>query len=166
VPFFWRLNRFWEGYKLAIAEKLTHIICKHRIDVIESPEIWADVVWFSLQPLKKKPPLVVKLHTPSQSIDELSNRRANFSRRIDYLFEWNDEYGTFFLEGTNIPFFFSSMFTGQRALDNGSFERLIWHIKFENFSEFMMKNDVIVNKDIPCGDGGICYGQAYLSNMN
>ena len=33
-------------------------------------------------------------------------------------------------------------------------------------SEFMMKNDVIVNKDIPCGDGGICYGQAYLSNMN
>lgn len=32
-------------------------------------------------------------------------------------------------------------------------------------SEFMMKNDVIVNKDIPCGDGGICYGQAYLSNM-
>ena len=33
-------------------------------------------------------------------------------------------------------------------------------------SEFMMKNDVIVNKDIPCGDGGICYGQAYLSNMS
>ncbi len=33
-------------------------------------------------------------------------------------------------------------------------------------SEFMMKNDVIVNRDIPCGDGGICYGQAYLSNMN
>ena len=33
-------------------------------------------------------------------------------------------------------------------------------------SEFMIKNDVAVNKDIPCGDGGICYGQAYLSNMN
>jgi hypothetical protein len=49
---------------------------------------------------------------------------------IDYLFEWNDEYGTFFLKGTDIPFFFSSMFTGQRALDNGSFERLIWHIKY------------------------------------
>lgn len=49
---------------------------------------------------------------------------------IDYQFEWNDEYGTFFLKGTNIPFFFSSMFTGQRALDNGSFERLIWHIKY------------------------------------
>lgn len=49
---------------------------------------------------------------------------------IDYTFEWRDEYGTFFLEGTDIPFFFSSMFTGQRALDNGSFERLMWHIKY------------------------------------
>jgi predicted DNA-binding protein YlxM (UPF0122 family) len=49
---------------------------------------------------------------------------------IDYQFEWNDEYGTFFLKEHNIPFFFSSMFTGQRALDNGSFERLIWHMKY------------------------------------
>lgn len=31
------------------------------------------------------------------------------------------------LEGT--PVFFTSMLTGQRALDNGSYERLIWHIK-------------------------------------
>lgn len=30
------------------------------------------------------------------------------------------------LEGT--PVFFTSMLTGQRALDNGSYERLIWHI--------------------------------------
>jgi len=32
-------------------------------------------------------------------------------------------------------------------------------------SELMIKNDVLVNKDIPCGDGSICYGQAYLANM-
>jgi len=49
---------------------------------------------------------------------------------INYMFEWNEEYGTYFLEGTKLPFFFSSMLTGQRALDNSSFERLIWHIKF------------------------------------
>jgi len=30
----------------------------------------------------------------------------------------------------NVPIFFTSMLTGQRALDNGSFERLIWHINF------------------------------------
>lgn len=28
------------------------------------------------------------------------------------------------------PVFLTSMLTGQRALDNGSYERLIWHIKF------------------------------------
>ena len=32
-------------------------------------------------------------------------------------------------------------------------------------SEFMLNNDVFVNREIPCGDGGICYGQAYLSNI-
>ena len=32
-------------------------------------------------------------------------------------------------------------------------------------SEYMMKNNVLFNKEIPCGDGGICYGQAYLANL-
>ena len=30
----------------------------------------------------------------------------------------------------NTPVFFTSMLTGQRALDKGSFERLNWHINF------------------------------------
>ena len=30
----------------------------------------------------------------------------------------------------NTPVFFTSMLTGQRAMDNGSFERLVWHCKF------------------------------------
>ncbi|MBN1502362.1 carbamoyltransferase HypF [Candidatus Woesearchaeota archaeon] len=32
-------------------------------------------------------------------------------------------------------------------------------------SSYMMKNGVLVNKEIPSGDGGICYGQAYLANL-
>lgn len=36
----------------------------------------------------------------------------------------------------NIPIFFTSMLTGQRALDLGSYERLIWHINYAvNFSK-------------------------------
>lgn len=42
-------------------------------------------------------------------------------------FKWDEELGTYTYK--NNPFFFSSMLTGQRALDNGSFERLVWHIK-------------------------------------
>ncbi|MFH1470807.1 MAG: carbamoyltransferase HypF, partial [Candidatus Micrarchaeota archaeon] len=32
-------------------------------------------------------------------------------------------------------------------------------------SGHMLENGVLVNRDIPAGDGGICYGQAYLANM-
>lgn len=45
---------------------------------------------------------------------------------IGYDFVWNEDFGTYIYK--NNPFFLSSMLTGQRALDNGSFERLIWHI--------------------------------------
>jgi hypothetical protein len=34
------------------------------------------------------------------------------------------------VELENIPIFFTSMLTGQRALDKGSYARLIWHIKY------------------------------------
>jgi len=30
---------------------------------------------------------------------------------------------------------------------------------------YMMDKGVLFNKKIPCGDGGICYGQAYLANI-
>ncbi|MEH6659829.1 hypothetical protein [Leeuwenhoekiella marinoflava] len=47
---------------------------------------------------------------------------------MDYRFKWDEELGTYRL-GKHI-FFFTSMLTGQRALDNGSYQRLIWHINF------------------------------------
>jgi hypothetical protein len=46
---------------------------------------------------------------------------------VDFKFEIDNEIGTYRLNG--IPIFFTSMLTGQRALDIGSYERLIWHIK-------------------------------------
>jgi hydrogenase maturation factor HypF (carbamoyltransferase family) len=33
-------------------------------------------------------------------------------------------------------------------------------------SAFMLKHGVLVNRELPAGDGGICYGQAYLANMD
>lgn len=47
---------------------------------------------------------------------------------LDYNFEWQEHLGTYTIENT--PIFFTSMLTGQRALDIGSYERLIWHINF------------------------------------
>jgi hypothetical protein len=53
---------------------------------------------------------------------------------IGYDFKFDDSIGTYRIKNDgmlkNVPIFFTSMLTGQRALDNGSFERLIWHINF------------------------------------
>ena len=51
-----------------------------------------------------------------------------------FQFTFNHELGTYLICNSkkleNVPVFFTSMLTGQRALDNGSYERLIWHIQF------------------------------------
>ncbi len=32
-------------------------------------------------------------------------------------------------------------------------------------SGYLLQHGVLLNKQIPAGDGGICYGQAYLANL-
>lgn len=52
---------------------------------------------------------------------------------MDFDFSFDDDLGTYRITNTEfkgVPVFFTSMLTGQRALDNGSFERLVWHINF------------------------------------
>lgn len=48
--------------------------------------------------------------------------------------EFDNKIGTYRVKGhqslENTPVFLSGMLTGQRALDNGSFDRLKWHIQF------------------------------------
>lgn len=52
------------------------------------------------------------------------NKKSNHF--IGYDFVWDEKLGTHTYK--NNPFFFTSMLTGQRALDNGSLQRLVWHI--------------------------------------
>ncbi|PIQ91453.1 MAG: hypothetical protein COV70_03710 [Parcubacteria group bacterium CG11_big_fil_rev_8_21_14_0_20_39_22] len=49
----------------------------------------------------------------------------------DRLTDFDDKIGTYWIElnDKKISIFFSSMLTGQRALDKGSLERLKWHVK-------------------------------------
>jgi hypothetical protein len=53
---------------------------------------------------------------------------------MDFDFEFDENLGTHKIvnnsELENVPVFFTSMLSGQRALDNGSYQRLIWHIKY------------------------------------
>jgi hypothetical protein len=45
----------------------------------------------------------------------------------------DEDYGCYYVQlngGKKVPILFSSPFSGQRALDNGSFERLAWQVRF------------------------------------
>jgi len=70
----------------------------------------------------EKPKMVVVNNTLSREFLGKNNHWLNYN------FEPNENIGTQTYK--NIPFFFTSMLTGQRALDIGSFERLIWHINY------------------------------------
>lgn len=63
------------------------------------------------------------------------DKKENKNVWMGYDFEFDEYIGTDRIvnEGSTlkgVPVFFTSMLSGQRALDNGSYERLNWHIKF------------------------------------
>lgn len=60
LPAVWRLNRFWEGYNLAVALKLREIVKTRDIDLIESPELNSETAIFRF--VNKRVPIVVRLH--------------------------------------------------------------------------------------------------------
>lgn len=73
-----------------------------------------------------KPKLFIVNNTLSRKFlgkDKINNNNV----WMDLDFVWDNNIGTYRYK--NIPFYFTSMLTGQRALDLGSYERLIWQIK-------------------------------------
>jgi hypothetical protein len=73
-----------------------------------------------------KPKLFIVNNTLSRKFlgkDKVNNNNV----WMDLDFVWDKKIGTYRYK--NIPFYFTSMLTGQRALDLGSYERLIWQIK-------------------------------------
>lgn len=83
-----------------------------------------------------KPKIIVVSNTLARDLMGYDNNPKEDKRVcMDFDFKFDDKIGTYLitnngLEGT--PVFFSSMLTGQRALDKGSFERLIWHVNHVN----------------------------------
>ncbi len=90
---------------------------------------------------KAKPKIIVVNNTLARDffgINKSEDRTQSVWMGYDFKFDY--EIGTHRIIGnkelktdlTGTPVIFTSMLTGQRALDNGSFERLTWHIDFVN----------------------------------
>ncbi|MBP7139408.1 MAG: hypothetical protein KBA47_00545 [Caldisericia bacterium] len=82
-----------------------------------------DQIKFSINLINKINPKIILVANAFSSslIKTLLKERIKYSKEEGYhLLELNSK---------EIPIFFSSMISGQRALDDHSFERLVWHMK-------------------------------------
>jgi len=77
IPLIWRLNRWWEGYRLAVAIQLRQILRERQIDIIESPELHAELLLHSI--VDSSTPLVVRLHSGSEVVANFEPNHANGS---------------------------------------------------------------------------------------
>lgn len=85
--------------------------------------------------LEAKPKILIVSNTMARhfmGFDKNQNQTQGVWMGFDFIFD--EKLGTHKIINNsvleNTPVFFTSMLTGQRALDNGSFERLNWHINF------------------------------------
>ena len=74
---------------------------------------------------KSKPKIIVVLNAYAR---ELFINECNIKTVFDESIGTHKVIHNIDLEGT--PVFFTSMLSGQRALDNGSYDRLVWHINY------------------------------------
>lgn len=75
------------SYSYAISKKIRQIVIRYKIDIIESCEARAEGFWYYL--FKKRPPLVIKLHTPESIVFKLNLVPQTLDYKlIDKLEEW------------------------------------------------------------------------------
>tara|TARA_B100000315_G_scaffold239276_1_gene257888 strand:- start:58 stop:1266 length:1209 start_codon:yes stop_codon:yes gene_type:complete len=95
---FWRLNRLWEGYHLAVALLLRKLICKYDIDIIETPTLNGETVFF--QYWKRHFPLVVRIHSCVIKEMALGKARDRIFLRINRFYE---RRATMLAKGVSAP---------------------------------------------------------------
>lgn len=111
-----------------------------KIDNLLKNETGVGFIWEQLLLSKEiieeaKPLIIVVANTTARLfLGKEKNIKKNINIWLDYDFEFDNELGThrIITKGKlfDTPVFFTSMLSGQRAMDNGSFERLQWHINF------------------------------------
>lgn len=89
------------------------------------PEFIKDQLAISINILKEiKPKVIIVNNAFSSELIKSYQKEGNYT-----ISDFNENIGTY-LFNDNIPIFFSSMIEGPSPMDNGTFERLQWHINF------------------------------------
>ncbi|MFH1778041.1 MAG: glycosyltransferase family 4 protein [Candidatus Omnitrophota bacterium] len=74
-------------YSYIVSKKIQEVVLKHKIDIVESCEARAEGFLYYL--FKRKPPLVIKLHTPEGIVSKLNRDPQTKDRQLlEKLEEW------------------------------------------------------------------------------
>ena len=113
------------------------------VEQIMSEENGVEFLWEQLMISKQiieeaKPEIIVVNNSLARRLLGFEKKGVETGKPFDvwmgFDFEFDNNIGTHRITNNEIlsgtPVFFTSMLTGQRALDNGSYQRLIWHINY------------------------------------
>lgn len=78
----WLLNRIWPGFAWSASRRLKDIHAACPVDVVEAAECRADSLFLPL--VRRRPGLVVRLHTPWYFVDRLNNIVPDRKKRFIY----------------------------------------------------------------------------------
>jgi glycosyltransferase involved in cell wall biosynthesis len=94
VPGLWRLGAIIPSktlaYSITVKNKIAELSCARAIDIIEGPDIRAELFWYLFTRRgRRKPPVIIKLHTPSYVV-----QRYNFKslRLHEHVLNFMEEY--------------------------------------------------------------------------
>lgn len=119
-------NTQWSHFDLLFLRETNQNNIKHMYNDVLGKEFLNNQLIISKNVIENSKPKIIVI----------SNAFARDLFKHECKFEtfFDDKIGTHIIKNNTIlngtPVFFTSMLTGQRALDNGSFERLVWHINF------------------------------------
>lgn len=95
--------------------------------------LWKNLILSKRVLESSKPRVIVVQNSLARTLLGRDTHNDGTNKWLGYEFEFDKELGTHRiisadsnLQGT--PVFFTSMLTGQRALDKGSYERFVWHM--------------------------------------
>jgi hypothetical protein len=129
-----KVNIDWSHFDLLYFRETN----QHFVDELLKSSEGKDFVWDQLMVSKEilesiQPKILVVCNTMARKLLGFHQEREH-NVWMGYQFKFDDEIGTHRIYNNEklngVPVFFTSMLSGQRALDLGSYERLEWHIKF------------------------------------
>lgn len=141
------LKYLWSHWDLLLARETKQTLVQEIVNKKDGVNFVVENLELSKRILESTRPLAIIVNNTLARTYLGKDKCKGTNIWMGYDFKWDDEIGTYRIstKGSKLQgkcVFFTSMLTGQRALDNGSFERLKWQIKRLGIMEKWPKQNI------------------------